>query len=68
MSVRQMMHDGWESERVRWEEATRAAHSVQDIGSAVAYLEDWIALDYAPGSDVCPFLFSMPSAHLDLLS
>lgn len=48
----QMMHDGWEVERARWEEATRAAHSVQDIGNAVAYLEDWIALDYAPGSDV----------------
>ena len=51
-----MMHDGWGLERGRWEEATRAAHRVQEIGSAVAYLEDWIALDYAPGSDVgsCP--------------
>ena len=49
----QMMHDGWEVERARWEEVTRAAQSVQDIGNAVAYLEDWIALDYAPGSDVC---------------
>ena len=63
-----MMHDGWESERMRWEEATRAAHSVQDIGSAVAYLEDWIALDYAPGSDVChSFLVLLISAHLALL-
>ena len=46
------MHGGWDTERPRWEEATRAAQSVQDIGHAMAYLEDWIALDYAPGSDV----------------
>ena len=48
-----MMHAGWEAERGLWEDATRAARSVLDIGNALAHLEDWIALDYAPGSDVC---------------
>ena len=49
----QMMHAGWGVERALWEDATRAARSVQDIGNALAHLEDWIALDYAPGSNVC---------------
>ena len=47
-----MMHSGWDLEKPRWEERTRASRSVQDIGNALAHLEDWIALDYAPGSDV----------------
>ena len=46
------MHPGWELERAVWEDQTRASLSVQEIGNAMAYLEDWIALDYAPGSDV----------------
>lgn len=52
----QMMHPGWELERAVWEDQTRASRSVQEIGNAMAYLEDWIALDYAPGSDVRSFL------------
>ena len=56
----QMMHEGWEPERQRWEDATRASRSVQDIGNALAHLEDWIAVDYAPGSDVS-------AAHPDLV-
>ena len=53
VSTPQMMHSGWDLEKPRWEERTRASRSVQDIGNALAHLEDWIALDYPPGSDVC---------------
>ena len=51
-----MMHPGWELERALWEDQTRASRSVQEIGNAMVYLENWIALDYAPGSDVRSFL------------
>ena len=47
-----MMHAGWEAERALWEDTTRAARSVLDVSNALTHLEDWIALDYAPGSDV----------------
>ena len=47
-----MMHTGWEAERALWEDTTSAACSVLDVGNALTHLEDWIALDYAPGSDV----------------
>ena len=47
-----MMHAGWEAERALWEDTTSTARSVLDVGNALTHLEDWIALDYAPGSDV----------------
>ena len=50
--ILQMMHAGWEAERALWEDTTRAARSVLDVGNALTHLEDWIALDYAPRSDV----------------
>lgn len=48
----QMMHKGWVLERRGWEERVGSARSVFGVGAAMVDLEDWIALDYPPDTQV----------------
>jgi hypothetical protein len=50
--MQQMMHKGWILEKTIWEDKTRGARSLYGISDAMVHLEDWIALDYAPTSEV----------------